>query len=115
MKDKYALLENEINSLLDSSTSGILGASDQYRLAALRLELQKWVDHEIHSAILQSRLSSDLQGDENTKYFHAVASTRKNHNVIWGLEDEVGNFVTDDLGLKTLGIGISRIFFLMII
>ena len=57
MKDKSALLEDEINSLLDSSTSGILGASDQSRLATLRLELQKWVDHELQFAILQSRVS----------------------------------------------------------
>ena len=97
-------MEDEINSLVDSTTSGILGASDQSRLAALRLELQNWVDHEIHSARLQSRLSWALQGDSNTKYFHAMALARKNHNVIWGLEDEDGNLVIDDSSLKTMGI-----------
>ena len=47
MKDKSILLEDEINTLLESSSSGILGASDQSRLKALRLELQSWVDHEL--------------------------------------------------------------------
>ena len=104
MKDKFSLLEDEINSLLNSSTSGILGASDQSRLATLRLELPNWVDHELQSTRLQSRLSWALQGDANTKFFHTVALARKNHNAIWGLEDEVGNMINDDLGLKILGI-----------
>ena len=60
MKDKSILLEDEINSLLKSSTFGILGARDQSRLLALRLELQRWVDHELQSARLQSRLSWPL-------------------------------------------------------
>ena len=36
--------------------------------------------------------------------FHAMASARKNHNAIWGLEDESGNLITDELGIKELGI-----------
>ena len=104
MKDKSILLEDDINTLLESSSSGILGASDQSRLKALRLEFQSWVDHELQSARLQSRLSWALQGDANTKFFHDVALARKNHNAIWGLEDEEGNQVIDDLGIKALGV-----------
>ena len=52
MRDKSILIENEIKSLLDSSSSGILGARDHTRLLALRLELQKWMDHELQSARL---------------------------------------------------------------
>ena len=44
------------------------------------------------------------QGDSNTKFFHAVASPRKNHNAIWGLEDESGILITNDLGIKELGV-----------
>ena len=32
-----------------------------------------------------------------------MESARKNHNAIWSLEDEVGNLVIDDQGLKTMG------------
>ena len=42
-------------------------------------------------------------GDANTKFFHSVASARKNHNAIWGLEDEGGNMIEDDKGIKDLG------------
>ena len=103
LKDKSALVEDEINSILDSSTTAIMNASEQSRLAVLRLEHKKWVDHELLSARLQSRVSWALQGDANTKFFHAVASARKNHNAIWGLEDEAGNLVIDDQELKTMG------------
>ena len=48
-------------------------------------------------------MSWALQDDANTKFFHAVASARKNHNAIWSLEDEAGNLVIDDQGLKTVG------------
>ena len=57
MRDKSILIEDEIKSLLDSLSSGILGARDHTRLLALRLELHKWMDHELQSARLQSRLS----------------------------------------------------------
>ena len=48
-------------------------------------------------------MSWALQGDANTKLFHAMASARKNHNSIWSLEDEAGNLVIDDQGLKSMG------------
>ena len=60
--------------------------------------------HELQSARLQSRLSWALQGDANTKFFHAVASARKNHNAIWGLEDEEVKLIVDDSGIKDLGV-----------
>ena len=73
MKYKSILLEDEINCLLKSSTSGILGARDQSRLIALRLELKRWLNHELLSTRLQSKVTWALQGDSNTKFFHAVA------------------------------------------
>ena len=44
-----------------------------------------------------------MNGDANTKYLHAVASSLKNHNVIWSLQDEIGAWVSDDPSIKTLG------------
>lgn len=43
-------------------------------------------------------------GDANTKFFHSVASARRNQNAIWGLEDEGGNMIEHDKGLKDLGV-----------
>ena len=40
----------------------------------------------------------------NTKFFHEVAFARKNHNAIWGLKDEEGILITDELGIKELGV-----------
>ena len=61
------------------------------------------MDHELQSARIQSRLTWASQGDANTKFFHVVASTRKNHNTIWGLEDEEGHLIVDDTGIKDMG------------
>ena len=61
MRDKSILIEDEIKSLLESTSSGILGARDHSRLLALRHELQIWVDHELQSARLPIKLSWALQ------------------------------------------------------
>ena len=77
MKDKSTIMEDEIRSILDYSTSAILSAGEQSRLASLKIELKKMMDHELHSARLQIRVSWALQGDANNKYFHVVASAWK--------------------------------------
>ena len=42
---------------------------------------------------------------------HSVATARKNHNAIWGLEDEEGTLVERDQDLKDLGVrNFKRIF-----
>ena len=66
------------------------------------------MDHEIYSAKLQSRVTWASKGDATTKYFHAVASARKNHNAIWSLQDERGTWVSDDLSIKSLGTSYFR-------
>ena len=104
MKDKSILIENEINFILNSSSSGLLSLQINDRLWSLRAELKKLRDHELQSARLQSRMIWASLGDANTKLFHSVASARKNQNAIWGLEDEEGILVEHDQGLKELGV-----------
>ena len=36
-------------------------------------------------------------------FFHSFASTRKNSDVIWSLNDSFGNVVSEDVPLKQLG------------
>ena len=104
MKDKSAVLEEEISSLLLSSQSTILNKEQHLKLCSLKAALQKMTDHEISSARLQSRITWAHKGDANTKYFHAVATARKNHNAIWSLKDDLGTWVSDDQSLKALGV-----------
>ena len=85
MKEKIILIEEEIKNLLESSSSGLLNSLENNRLFALREELHQLMDHELRSAMLQSRMTWASLGDANTKLFHSVASTRRNHNSIWGL------------------------------
>ena len=73
-------------------------------MSSLKEALQKVTDHELSSARFQSRITWAQNGDANTKYFHAVASTQKNHNAIWSLKDDLGNWISDDQCLKALGI-----------
>ena len=108
MKDKSAVLENEINALLSSTPSAILKKEQHEKLLLLKNGLHKFLDHEIYSAKLQSRVTWDSKGDANTKYFHVVASAWKNHNAIWSLQDERGTWVSDDLSLKALGTSYFR-------
>ena len=104
MKDKSAALEEEISSLLFSSQSAILNEDQQLKLNSLKAALQKLLDHELYSARLQSRITWAQKGDANTTYFHAMPSAQKNHNAIWSLQDDLGNWVSDDHSLKALAI-----------
>ena len=45
LKDKSAIMEDEISSLLDFSHSAILSAEEQCRLTSLKSGLQKIMDH----------------------------------------------------------------------
>ena len=97
-------MEDEIRSLLNLTQYTIINNEQQGRLNSLKVDLQKILDHELYSARLQSRVTWALNGDANTKYFHAVASARKNHNAIWSLQDEAGSWISDDQSIKALGV-----------
>ena len=118
IKDKSALmvsesrrLDEDINSLLSNSSSGILSHDEQTSLSQLRREKNKILEHYLLTWQLKSRTKWALEGDSNTKYFHALASGRRNQNAIWALEDEDGRCVEEEVGLKELGLRhLSHIF-----
>ena len=60
-------------------------------------------DHILLTWMLKSHTKWALNGDQNTKYFHTLASGRKNQNTIWSLLNEEGTAVKDELGFKELG------------
>ena len=91
--------------------SGILSSQDHIRLFDLRSKLKLLLDHELLSALLQSKMTWENLRDANTKYFHSVASAQRNQNAIWGLKDDMGNLIEYDKGLKDLGVKyFSKIF-----
>ena len=104
MREKSIRIEEEIKSLLETSSTGLLCSLDNIRLLALREELHRWMNHELQSVKLQSRITWATLGDANAKFFHSVASATKNHNAIWGLEDEGGNLIEDEKGIKDFGV-----------
>ena len=69
------------------------------------------LDHYLLTWKLKSRAKWALYGDSKTKFFHAMASGRRNHNAIWSLEDRDGISVEDEEALKELGLShFSHIF-----
>ena len=104
MKDKSIHIEEEINHLLLSSSTGLLSMHENNKLLALRNELNILWEHDLSSARLQSKMIWASLGDANTKFFHLVASTRRNQNAIWGLEDEARIMVENDNDLEDLGV-----------
>ena len=61
------------------------------------------LNHYLLTWQLKSRAKWALHGDSNIKYFHVLASGRRNHNAIWALEEEDGHSVEDEAALKELG------------
>ena len=96
-------LDKDIETLLSGSFSGIISHEDQLTLNQLRSKKKKLQEHNLLTWQLKSHTKWALYGDSNTKFFHAIASGRRNHNTIWSLEDEEGNCIEDELALKDLG------------
>ena len=111
IKDKHAQIdydyykiEQAITSLLSGSSNGILSTENMAHLAHLRSERKLILNHYLLTWKLKSRAKWALQGDSNTKYFHMLASGRRNQNSIWSLSDEDGNIYEDETTLKDLGL-----------
>ena len=86
-------LDLEMSSLLTKSSFGILSQEEQLSLSRLRSEKKKILDHHLLTWQFKSRTKWALEGDSNTKFFHTVASSKRNQNSIWSLMDEGGRCV----------------------
>ena len=76
---------------------------DQYALNLLRAKKKKILDHLLLTWKLKSRNDWVLYGDSNTKFFHAIASDKRNHKTIWSLVDEERHTIEEEHELKELG------------
>ena len=103
MESDSIQLDREISSLLFGSSSGILSLENQLSLTLLRSNKKKLLDHILLTWKLKSRAKWALYGDSNTKYLHALASSRRNQNTIWSLTNAGGHIIDDEAELKDMG------------
>ena len=103
MESKSIKLDKDISSLLSGSSSGILSHEEQLSLTLLISKKKKLMDHILLTWQLKSRAKWALYGDSNTKFFHTLASGRRNQNTIWSLLDDEGHSIEDETALKQLG------------
>lgn len=69
---------------------------------AMAVELEEL--HRMEEAYwhMRSRVNELKDGDNNTKYFHHKANSRKKRNLIRGLEDSNGNWLTSKVDIERL-------------
>jgi len=73
---------------------------DHVRMFELRKCMQRLLSQDDAYWRQRAKTHWYKDGDRNTKYFHASATARKKVNHILTLEDEVGNKVTSEQGLR---------------
>ena len=74
-----------------------------FSLNLLRSKKKKLLDHYLLIWQLKSKAKWALLGDSNTKFFHSLASSRRNQNAIWSLEDFDRNHIEEEGALRMLG------------
>ena len=62
--------------------SGFLSATNADMLRVLKVEKDKYLAHEVTIQRLKSRVLWIKEGDANTKFFHAYASSKRNSKTI---------------------------------
>ena len=79
-----------------------LGASgeDQVRMLELRRRMQRLLSQDDAYWRQRAKTHWYKDGDRNTKFFHASATARKKVNRINSLDDDAGNKITDETGLR---------------
>ena len=81
-------------------------------MSLLWSQKKKLLDHTLLTSQLKIHTKWAFHGDSNSKFFHALASGRRNQNTIWSLLDEDGGIVEEETALKELGLShFSQIFY----
>ena len=78
MEKESHSLDDEIRSLVPSSSSGILTHEEHFTLNVLKSKKKDILEHHLLTWQLKRRAKWEMLGDSNTKYFHALASRRRN-------------------------------------
>ena len=95
-------LKKDIEECRKQLQESQLGASgeDQVRMLDIRKRMQRLLSQD--EAYWRQRAKTHWynDGDRNTKFFHASATVRKKVNRITSLDDDVGNKITNEQGLR---------------
>jgi len=73
---------------------------DQIRITELRKRMQHLLSQDDAYWRQRAKAHWYKDGDRNTKFFHASATTRRKVNRISSLDDDVGNKITSEQGLQ---------------
>ena len=95
-------VHSHIKDLLEAHPTGILSLENQTIFRSLWDRKKSILAHELLTWQLKSRVQWDTMGDASTKFFHSIASARRNHNSIWALQNADLSWIESDEQLKDL-------------
>eukprot|EP00253_Pinus_taeda_P030670 PITA_30670 len=98
-----AQIEADLSSLSDDRGLGFISAADKCRLIDLENQKVKILKEREESIRLRSRALWIQAGDDNTKFFHNFAKSRKVSNTIWKLPSPDGDIADNFNKLAHLG------------
>lgn len=87
------LIDKEMQVLIKSTQTEVV----RQRIADLQTRYQQYVAAQEAYWLQRSRLNWNLQGDQNTRFFHMTVKVRRRRNRIQAIQDEAGDwFVTEE-------------------
>ena len=95
-------VHSRIKDLLEAHPTSILSLENQSILRSLQDRKKSILAHELLTWQLKSRVQWDTMGDTNTKFCHSIASSHRNHNSIWALQNVELSWIESDEQLKEL-------------
>lgn len=95
-KYKIAELEQKLQTLSERVDWELnLDIPEQESITETRQELEFYYDCEMSYWNQRARISWHLEGERNTKYFHSMATNRKNKNLVTSIKNENGEWTSD--------------------